>query len=225
MDRWPEARSHLLFRLVSTLGTELLGIPPMGVIGFHPAALPSNRGRHPIIWALALGLAETTSTFFLLDEGADSGDIVSQTSVATHEEDDAGTLYEKITAAAVSQVQEFIPKLIDGSMARVTQDQSKTNYWRQRSIADGRIDWRMSNSAIHNLVRALTRPYLGAHFDYKDEQVRVWRTEVVEDHRSHLEPGLVIGVDSQGLTVMTDAGAIRLVEIEPPVRIKVDEYL
>ncbi len=207
------------------LGTELLGIPPMGVIGFHPAALPSNRGRHPIIWALALGLAETASTFFLMDEGADSGDIVSQKSVAIHEEDDAGTLYEKITTTAVSQVQEFIPKLIDGNMTRVTQDQSKANYWRKRVIDDGRIDWRMSNTAIHNLVRALTRPYLGAHFDYKDEQVRVWRTEVIEDHRVNLEPGLVIDVDSQGLTVKTDAGAIRLVEIDPLVGIKVGDYL
>lgn len=43
---------------------ELLEITPMGVIGFHPAALPNNRGRHPIIWALALGLNETASTFF-----------------------------------------------------------------------------------------------------------------------------------------------------------------
>lgn len=60
---------------------ELLEITPMGVIGFHPAALPNNRGRHPIIWALALGLNETASTFFKMDEGADTGDIVSQVKI------------------------------------------------------------------------------------------------------------------------------------------------
>ena len=38
---------------------ELLGIPPLGVIGFHPAALPKNRGRHPRIWSLVRGLKET----------------------------------------------------------------------------------------------------------------------------------------------------------------------
>lgn len=42
----------------------LLTLPPQGVIGFHPAALPANRGRHPLIWALILGLKETASTFF-----------------------------------------------------------------------------------------------------------------------------------------------------------------
>src|SRR5690349_18595800 len=34
----------------------LLDMAPLGVVGFHPAALPANRGRHPLIWALALGL-------------------------------------------------------------------------------------------------------------------------------------------------------------------------
>jgi len=41
-----------------------LGIAPLGVVGFHPAALPANRGRHPLIWALFLGLKKTASTFF-----------------------------------------------------------------------------------------------------------------------------------------------------------------
>lgn len=43
---------------------QILEIPRIGIVGFHPAALPNNRGRHPLIWALALGLQETASTFF-----------------------------------------------------------------------------------------------------------------------------------------------------------------
>ena len=45
---------------------EILDIPKIGIIGYHPSLLPSNKGRHPIIWALALGLKETGSTFFFL---------------------------------------------------------------------------------------------------------------------------------------------------------------
>ena len=43
---------------------ELLKIPKKGVVGYHPAMLPKNRGRHPLIWALALGIKTTGSTFF-----------------------------------------------------------------------------------------------------------------------------------------------------------------
>ena len=46
------------------LKKDILEIAPYGVVGYHPAYLPMNRGRHPIIWALVLGLKKTASTFF-----------------------------------------------------------------------------------------------------------------------------------------------------------------
>ena len=60
------------------LGKEMLEDAPLGVIGYHPTALPKNRGRHPIIWALALGLAENWVDLLFHGRGADSGDILSQ---------------------------------------------------------------------------------------------------------------------------------------------------
>lgn len=48
---------------------EILDMPPLGVIGLHPAELPHNRGRHPLIWALALGLETTACTFFVMNAG------------------------------------------------------------------------------------------------------------------------------------------------------------
>ena len=46
------------------LKKEILELPVHGVLGYHPAELPFNRGRHPLIWALVLGLKKTGSTFF-----------------------------------------------------------------------------------------------------------------------------------------------------------------
>jgi methionyl-tRNA formyltransferase len=82
------------------LKKEILEIPKHGVIGYHPAALPKNRGRHPLIWALVLGLEETASTFFFMDEGVDSGDILSQKKIEITYEDDAMSLYNKIIEIA-----------------------------------------------------------------------------------------------------------------------------
>jgi methionyl-tRNA formyltransferase len=83
----------------------------LGVVGFHPAALPENRGRHPLIWALVLGLEETASTFFFMDEGADSGDLLSQRRISIEPADDAGSLYARITEVAMCQIREFVPLL------------------------------------------------------------------------------------------------------------------
>ena len=75
-----------------------MAIPPRGVIGYHPAALPANRGRHPIIWALVLGLSEIASTFFRMDTGADTGPIIDQEPVPIDDDDDAGFTTERIEA-------------------------------------------------------------------------------------------------------------------------------
>ena len=85
------------------LKEEILSIAPFGVVGFHATALPANRGRHPIIWALVLGLSETASTFFFMDEGADSGDILSQYKLSISENDNAESLYKKVIKVASVQ--------------------------------------------------------------------------------------------------------------------------
>ena len=70
---------------------EVLEISPLGVIGFHPTLLPYNKGRHPLIWAKVLGLQKSGTTFFFMDEGADTGDILSQEVFEIDFEDDAGS--------------------------------------------------------------------------------------------------------------------------------------
>ena len=60
------------------LKKDILKIPKLGTIGYHPSDLPHNRGKHPIIWALVKGLKQTASTFFLLNQRIDEGNIVSK---------------------------------------------------------------------------------------------------------------------------------------------------
>ena len=173
---------------------ELLEITPMGVIGFHPAALPNNRGRHPIIWALALGLNETASTFFKMDEGADTGDIVSQVKIPICESDYAADLYENIMCAAKKQVLEFTENLENGSCRTISQKKQEGNTWRKRGHRDGIIDWRMGSYAIYNLIRALSHPYIGAEFEYKEKYYKVWKSEIVKSDGKYqnIEPGRII---------------------------------
>ncbi|MBW0180980.1 MAG: hypothetical protein KXJ50_07945 [Vulcanococcus sp.] len=203
----------------------LLSLPPMGIVGYHPAALPSNRGRHPLIWALVLGLTETASTFFFMDEGADSGDILDQRTVAIQQSDDAESLYKRITEVAISQIRDYVPRLTARKNDRHPQDHQQANAWRKRGVTDGIIDWRMAAVSIHNLVRGLTRPYVGAHFVHQDNIFKVWRTEVVDSVPLNIEPGKILAADSDGPLVKTGIGAIRLCEISPKIDLCAGEYL
>ena len=205
----------------------ILRLPRLGVVGYHPASLPQNRGRHPIIWALALGLSKIDSTFFFMDEGADSGDILNQQSLSILDSDDAGTLYQKLIDTACQQISEFTPQLIAGNFKRVVQDHSEANYWRKRHKPDGEIDWRMAAKCIHNLVRALTRPYAGAHFIYNGEEHKVWKTELVSEGSElmNIEPGKILEVKGTAITVKCGEGLLRLVEHNCDGVLKSGDYL
>jgi methionyl-tRNA formyltransferase len=199
------------------LKKDILALPRLGVIGYHPAELPRNRGRHPIIWALALGLPMTASTFFFMDEGADSGDILSREKVPIFFTEDAASLYERLTVTACRQITVFTAQLSSGRFPRIPQDHSMATTWRKRSMKDGEIDWRMSSRSIYNLVRALTRPYPGAHCVVDGSAVKIWKAEVADSlfpDVLNLEPGKVIKVGGSDVFIKCGEGVLRIIHHE-----------
>lgn len=208
------------------LDEEVLSLPKFGCIGFHPAQLPFNRGRHPLIWALALGLERTASTLFLMDSTADTGKIVSQKIVEIDYMDDAASLYNKIMESAVVQLVEILQSFENNSLSMISQSTEEGNVWRKRGKADGEIDWRMSSRSIYNLVRALTRPYAGAHISYNGNEYKVWKVrEVFEKGYENIEPGKVIGIKSEcHFLVKAGDNLIEVLECDS-IQLKNGEYL
>ncbi len=209
------------------LKQEILDIAPQGVIGFHPAKLPMNRGRHPIIWALSLGLEETASTFFKMDRGADSGPIISQQLIDIDATDDATSLYNKILYVANQQIKDFTRALHNGNARFMEQNHELATYWRKRGRKDGLIDWRMSATSIHNLIRALAPPYPGAEF-MLDEQLYAVSSSTLSLNScaENVEPGKVISKsDSSFLIKCAGTDAIWLHKIDAAILENIGEYL
>ncbi len=207
------------------LKQDLLRLAPLGVVGFHPSELPANRGRHPLIWALVLGLEKTASTFFFMDAGADSGDILSQRKIIIDDTDEACDLYDKVTQTALEQIEEFVPQLTKGTFKRKKQVHLLASTWRKRGSAEGKIDWRMSAQSIHNLVRGLSKPYVGAHFIVNGKEIKLWKTAVVGISSPNIEPGKVLMQTSAGPVVKCGENAICLLITEPKFEPLVGNYL
>ena len=185
----------------------LLNLPKKGVIGFHPTLLPKNRGRHPLIWAKVLGLSESGTSFFVMDEGADTGPLISQEKFQINEEDTAQDLYKKIISNSKKQVKHFTYALSKGLEKR-TQQPLESNYWRKRTRVDGRIHFSMTTNSILNLIRALTKPYPGASCFYREEEVIVWEAKKGNCTQNNLEPGKVIKVVEDQIEIKTSDGSI-----------------
>jgi len=154
---------------------EVLSIPSNGVIGAHPTLLPVGRGRAPIPWAILKGLPETGVTFFLIDEGVDTGPIIVQEGIPIEPCEDAGTLYDKVVIAHRRLIGKVWCQLTDGTVQANQQDEANATYWPKRTPADGKIHSTMSVKEIDRLVRGVTHPYPGAFVSREGTTIRVWK--------------------------------------------------
>jgi len=208
----------LVFGWSQLVSKEIRDVPSLGCIGAHPALLPRNRGRHPIVWALVEGLEQSGLTFFYIDEGADSGDILWQKSFPITLEDDAGIIYEKIKAMASEAIREFLPQLKQGIAPRVPQEHSQATYWQKRTEEDGKIHWTAPTMKTYNLVRALARPYVGAHTYIKGKKILIWRARLPQrplpPEALSLQPGTILARTDTGFDIRTGDGYLTVLEYE-----------
>jgi methionyl-tRNA formyltransferase len=204
---------------------EFIGLPRHGVFGMHPTLLPRHRGRAAIPWAILSGLAKTGVTLFQIGDGtADSGPLVGQVEVPVDPHETATTLYEKVTAAHLELVREYVPRLIDGSAERIPQDTRRASAWPKRTPADGIIDWETRAPYLYDWVRAQTRPYPGAFTYLGDEKVVVWRARPVE-LEEEAPAGTVVGLDGAQAVVACGEGGLVLEEVEGVAEVPVGAQL
>lgn len=154
---------------------DFLKVPRKGIIGAHPTLLPTGRGRAAVPWAILKGLDKTGVTFFKMDEGVDTGEILDQIEIPLSTDETATTLYNKVNEAHVELIQQIWPKLIADRIIGIKQDEALATYWEGRTPADGELYYSMTLKEVDRLVRATTRPYPGA-FIMIDESTKliVW---------------------------------------------------
>lgn len=203
----PELMLSFYYR--SLLPARLLDIPSGGAFNMHGSLLPLYRGRAPLNWALLEGATETGVTLHEMVERADAGPIVGQRSIAIGERDDAPSLTEKATVAAVELLEALLPKLVTGEIERRPQRLGAGSYRGARRPEDGEIDWSWPAERVHNLVRAVTRPWPGAFSHWGDRWLTIWKSEPLS-RAPEMEVGR-LQIEASPL-VGCGRGALRLLE-------------
>ncbi|WP_425398237.1 methionyl-tRNA formyltransferase [Aeoliella sp.] len=212
MEAW---QPDLIFvvGLSQLVADELLALPRLGCVGFHPTLLPEGRGRAPIAW-LALGQGRGAATFFLMDAGADSGPILAQHPFEVAPNDYAFDIEEKVNQSIRAALAEWLPRLNAGEWDPRPQDHSAASYLGKRTPADGHIDWLRPASEIAQLVRAASRPFPGAYTYLGDAKLIAWQASVVENPNILGVPGRVLEFDGNYPLVQTGEGVLRIDKME-----------
>ncbi len=209
IEKIRELKPDVLFSFYyrDILSADILNIPASGCYNLHGSLLPKYRGRVPTNWAIINGETETGVTLHHMTPGIDDGDIVAQQSVSIDADDNAQTLVNKQVAAASSMLDECLPVIKAGSAKATPQNNDEATYFGGRTADDGAIDWSKSATAVHNLVRAVTRPYPGAFTFAGQRSLTIWEVEVI-DNASDAKPGTILSVEP--LEVACGEGAVRV---------------
>lgn len=215
--------------LSQLVGDELLSIPRLGAVGFHPTALPQGRGRAPLAW-LVLDQCDGAATFFQIGKGIDDGPIFVQEPFQVTEDDDATTVEQKILTSIDRAIDSWAPTLLKGDWAPQPQDESRATWTGKRSHDDGVVEWSATMADIVRLVRATTLPHPGAFSPSDVGLVRIWEARRAAESRHRGVVGRVLEVDSQGsVLVQAGDGCVELtryeIEDQPDSRLRVGHQL
>lgn len=173
---------------------EILSIPPMGVIGFHPAKLPMDRGRSVLAWQIEDGYTETALTMFKYSDYPDGGDIIGQDIIKIERNDYINDILDKVDKATENLIRAYFPLIRQGLAKHRKQDLSEGSFRRLRGANDSVINWDSNSLAIYNKVRAISHPYPGATTILDGKAIIVWRSEILNSFSIGLseKPGTVI---------------------------------
>jgi methionyl-tRNA formyltransferase len=196
----------------------VLNLPPLGCVNVHGSLLPELRGAAPIQWAIIRGYAETGVTTMFMDRGMDTGDMILSAPLPISPEDTAGTLGERLAPLGAALLVETLARIEAGTAPRTPQDPERATYAPMLSREDGAIRWHESATAIRNLIHGCN-PAPGAYARRAAGPVKVWRAEVAES-ATGAAPGTVL--DAEGLVISTGSGALRLLEVQPENRARLD---
>ena len=195
---------------------DVLNVPRHFVIGSHPTKLPFNRGRHPLHWLISMGIPESYVSFFIMDKGIDSGNILIQERYSCEYNYGIQDVYENMMQAyktAIRKTCALLEKNPDYPGTR--QNENLVNYWRKRNIFDLIIDFRMRALDIERLVKSFNRPYECAVLLHKEEMIRIQNAQVIDyagmdAQLERLEPGRVIWIKEGCIAVKTADKIVRL---------------
>ena len=201
------------------LPASVLQIPPLGCINIHASLLPRWRGAAPIHRAIEAGDRETGITIMQMDEGLDTGPmLMSQTEPIT-EEDTTGTLHDRLAALGGHMIVEALKKLahpgLQPALQPVAQPAEGITYASKISKEEAGLDFRLPARVLSQRVRAFN-PFPGALAHIHDTPLKIWRASLATAPTASAQPGEILAVDAQGITVACGEGALRLSELQKP---------
>jgi len=206
------------------LPVSVLSIPPLGCLNIHASLLPRWRGAAPIHRAIEAGDTTTGITIMQMDQGLDTGAMLSVETIPILEDDTTASLHDKLATLGGEMIVKILVAISQGKVVAEAQPQDGVSYAAKISKEESFLNFNEPAIVLQRKIRALN-PSPGAHCVVSDVSFKVWSAEAVSRPLKSQTGEFLL--DHEQLLIPCAEGALRLLELQKPgsKRLPVTEFL
>ena len=190
----------------------VLDIPKYGAINLHGSLLPKYRGASPIQAALINNDKVTGVTLMEMTKDMDAGRMYAKKEVAIDEDDNATSLFNKISIAAGDLILDSLMDYINGKLVGIYQDEKEVSFCHIIKPEQEKLSLDMGIKEIYGWIRGLSDEP-GAYFLLNDEKFKVLKAKIVNDEIIG-NVGEIIKADKNGFYLQCKDGILALLEVQ-----------
>jgi len=197
------------------LPEELLRTPKFEAINVHASLLPKYRGGAPVHYAIMNGESKTGVTIMKMAKKMDAGDIIAQKALSIAEEDNVGTMFEKLSLLGRDLLLEILPAYLEGKIKLLHQNEDAATFSPNITRTQEQINWQKEALVVNNQIRGMY-PWPIAYTIYKGLRIKVHRATVIKTETTLQKPGTVVKRTKKELWIAAGKGTIlQLDEVQP----------
>ena len=189
------------------LPNQILSAPKFGCLNIHASLLPRWRGAAPIQRAIMEGDDETGVCIMKMEEGLDTGPVLSSRKIQIKENDNAKILSERLSLVGSKLIVEVLDALSE--FKAYSQSAAGVTYARKIQKSETKIDWSLPAKTINRKIRALS-PFPGAWTEINGERIKLLASKVINKEN---EPGMIL---DKGFSIACGQKAVEITEAQRP---------
>lgn len=219
-----DVQAVVAFRMLPEI---VWNMPALGTINVHGSLLPQYRGAAPINWAVINGEKFTGVTTFKLKQEIDTGNILLSEKIAIEEDDNAGTVHDKLKEVGAALLFKTILLVADDKLVEIPQQESveEIKHAPKLFTETGNIDWNKNVEEIYNLIRGLS-PYPAAYTKLHNKTLKIFAGEKLLD-KPDISPGTFKTDEKNFLRFAGANGYINVttIQLEGKKKMEIKEFL
>lgn len=193
---------------------EVIDTFPLGIVNSHFSLLPQLRGADPITFAILEGHKKTGVSLMMIDEGMDTGKLLTYRTLHIAPDDTTITLTEKLITLSDTLLRKHLPQYIRGEITPKNQPHpSRATYSRRLTKADGEIDLRKPALQLEREIRAYAG-WPGSRMKIAGREAAITSAHIATTSVDNLQDRTIFVFDKQ-LCLQTSDGVLIVDSLKP----------